>query len=433
MRAEDLLQAIGKVDDALLEQAMEKKSTNYLRWVSLAASLLLVLGLGVFAFMQFRHNQAISPTNSTERMPSVDLSSYKIALITQYGDIVNSSFEQASYEACNRFADEHQIEFRYYKPVDDHTAARVESTELAISEGCNIIVMPGYAFGGAIVELAPKHKDVKFIALDVSEGDMLEAAVANAGESYDYNPDNWDLADYVDLSNVYCCNYREELAGFIAGYAAVQMGYTELGFLGGMAVPAVMRYGYGFIQGADAAAVKLNTDVEIKYGYGGQFYGDSDITNVMDSWYAEGTEAIFACGGALYTSVAEAAMKADGKVIGSDTDQSYVIDSMYGEGLTLTSAMKEIDLSAYNALTDILVYGAWEEYAGKIETLGLEENASYLHLPMESTQWNEGFTKEEYHSLLQSLTNGELSVNADISDEPDTTRATTQYHGYIKG
>ena len=112
----------------------------------------------------------------------------------------------------------------------------------AVSEGYNVIVMPGYAFGGAIVDAAPNYPDVKFIALDVAKGDLLEAAVAAKGEEYDYNPDNWELADYFDMSNVYCVVYQEELAGYMAGYAAVKLGYTDLGFLGGMQVPAVVRY-----------------------------------------------------------------------------------------------------------------------------------------------------------------------------------------------
>ena len=132
---------------------------------------------------------------------------------------------------------------------------------------------------------APQYPDVKFIALDVAKGDLLEAAVANAGETYDYNPDNWNLADYVDLSNVYCAVYQEELSGYMAGYAAVCLGYTKLGFLGGMAVPAVIRFGYGFVQGVDAAAAAKGVEgVEVNYIYGGQFNGDGDITAVMDTW-----------------------------------------------------------------------------------------------------------------------------------------------------
>ena len=173
---------------------------------------------------------------------------YKVAMITDYGDITDQSFNQTTYEACKAFAEANGIEFTYFKPAGDNTADRVSMIEKAADEGFNVLVMPGYAFGGAIVTAAPQFPDVKFIALDVAKGDLLETAVAAKGESYDYNPDNWNLEDYVDMSNVYCAVYQEELCGYMAGYAAVKLGYKNLGFLGGMAVPAVIRYGYGFVQ-----------------------------------------------------------------------------------------------------------------------------------------------------------------------------------------
>ena len=182
---------------------------------------------------------------------------YKVAMITDYGDITDQSFNQTTYEACKAFAEDNSIEFSYFKPAGDNTADRVAMIEKAVDEGFNVIVMPGYAFGGAIVEAAPEFPDVKFIALDVAAGDLLETAVAKAGETYDYTPENWDLNKYVDMSNVYCAVYQEELCGYMAGYAAVKLGYKNLGFLGGMAVPAVVRYGYGFVQGVDAAAADL--------------------------------------------------------------------------------------------------------------------------------------------------------------------------------
>ena len=171
-----------------------------------------------------------------------DNTEYAVAMITDYGDITDQSFNQTTYEACKAFCEDNGVEFSYFKPAGDNTADRVAMIEKAVDEGYNVIVMPGYAFGGAIVEAAPEFPDVKFIALDVAKGDLLEAGVAKAGESYDYNPDNWDLEKYVDMSNVYCAIYQEELCGYMAGYAAVKMGYTKLGFLGGMAVPAVVRY-----------------------------------------------------------------------------------------------------------------------------------------------------------------------------------------------
>ena len=102
----------------------------------------------------------------------------------------------------------------------------------AVSDGYNVIVMPGYAFAGTIVEAAETYPDVKFVALDVAAGDILAAAL---GDKYDYNPANWKVTDYYHADNVYCAVYQEELCGYMAGYAAVKLGYTKLGFLGGMA------------------------------------------------------------------------------------------------------------------------------------------------------------------------------------------------------
>ena len=130
-------------------------------------------------------------------------SEYTIAMITDYGDITDMSFNQTTYEACKAFAEANDVEFKYYKPTGDSTAERVASVEQAVDEGFNVIVMPGYAFGGTIVEVAEEYSDIKFFALDVAKGDILEAAVAKAGEEYDYNPDNWNLEDYVKLDNVY--------------------------------------------------------------------------------------------------------------------------------------------------------------------------------------------------------------------------------------
>ena len=363
--------------------------------------------------------------------------SYKVAMVTDYGDITDQSFNQTTWEAVVAFGKDNNVETKYYKPTSNDTAGRVASVELAIAEGYNVIVMPGYAFGGTIVEVAPNYPDVKFVALDVAKGDLLETAVANKGESYDYNPDNWNLEDYVDMSNVYCAIYQEELAGYMAGYAAVKLGYTKLGFLGGMAVPAVIGYGCGYVQGVDAAAKELGITVDMKYAYGNQFYGDADITAVMDTWYADGTEVVFACGGGIYTSAAEAAAKVDGKVIGVDVDQAAIINSLQNtEGMTVTSAMKGLYPTTYDTLTDVIVNGNWEAYAGKIESLGLvsgdDPTLNYVQIPMESTQWSDSFTQDDYKALVAAMFNGEIVVSNDISAEPAVTAVTVDYQGNIK-
>ena len=367
--------------------------------------------------------------------------SYKVAMVTDYGDITDQSFNQTTWEAVVAFGKDNNVETKYYKPTSNDTAGRVASVELAIAEGYNIIVMPGYAFGGTIVEVAPNYPDVKFVALDVAKGDLLETAVANKGESYDYNPDNWKLEDYVDLSNVYCAIYQEELAGYMAGYAAVKLGYKSLGFLGGMAVPAVIRYGYGFVQGVDAAAADLGlSDVTVKYVYGGQFFGDADITAVMDTWYANGTEVVFACGGGIYTSAVDAAKKANGKVIGVDVDQKGIIDGDYGEGMTVTSAMKGLYPATYDTLNDVIINGNWANYVGKIATLGLvsadDPEANYVQIPMgEGTQWSDSFTQDDYKAMVADMYNGVITVSNDISKTASdfATVITVDDQGAIKG
>ncbi len=361
---------------------------------------------------------------------------YKIAMITDYGDITDQSFNQTTYEACKAFAEDNNITFTYYKPAGNNTADRVAMIEKAADEGYNVMVMPGYAFAGAIVEAAPKFKDVKFIALDVGVGDLLEAGVTAKGESYDYNPDNWKLEDYVDLSNVYCAIYQEELCGYMAGFAAVKLGYTKLGFLGGMAVPAVIRYGYGFVQGADAAAKELGIEVEMNYAYGGQFNGDADITAAMDTWYQGGTEVVFACGGGIYTSAAEAAQKVNAKVIGVDVDQKGIIDGLYAEGMTVTSAMKGLYPATYDTLKDVVLNGNWENYAGKIATLGLvsgeDPTANYVQIPFESTQWSDKFTQDDYKALVAKMFDGTIKVDNGIAAMPAVTNVKVNDQGNLK-
>ena len=369
---------------------------------------------------------------------------YKVAMITDYGDITDQSFNQTTYEACKAFAEDNSIEFSYFKPAGDNTADRVAMIEKAVDEGFNVIVMPGYAFGGAIVEAAPEFPEVKFIALDVAAGDLLETAVAKAGETYDYTPENWDLNKYVDMSNVYCAVYQEELCGYMAGYAAVKLGYKNLGFLGGMSVPAVVRYGYGFVQGVDAAAADLGlTDVKVNYIYGGQFFGDADITAVMDTWYQGGTEVVFACGGGIYTSAVDAAKKVGAKVIGVDVDQAGVIAKYAGvDGMTVTSAMKGLYPATYDTLTDVIVNGNWDKYVGKIATLGLvsgtDPEANYVQIPMgDGTQWSDSFTQDDYKAMVKDMFDGKITVSnntsSDVSAADFATVITVDDQGSIKG
>lgn len=376
------------------------------RYLSLLIAIVMVMGL-----------MTACGGNGGETEPQSGDAAYKVAMITDYSDITDQSFNQTSYEGCKAYCEPNGIDFNYFKPLQDNDAERIAMVDKAVSDGYNIIVLPGFAFGPTIVASAEIYPDVKFIALDVGAGDL--------GEGYEVP------------ENVYCAVYQEELAGYMAGYAAVKMGYKHLGFMGGMAVPAVVRFGYGYMQGVDKAAAELGIQSEIvlEYIYANTFTGDADVTAVMDTWYQEmGVEAVFSCAAGAYTSVAEAAAKVDGKLIGVDVDQKAIIDGTYGEGMTLTSAMKGLAATIEDTLKDVIENDNWSAYGGQIATLGLaseDPTANYVQLPMDSTVWTDGFTQEAYVALVKSMLSGELAVSNDITAEPQVGY-TVNFHANIK-
>ena len=394
--------------------------------------LIAVLLAGMMAFSLAACGGSSDSSTDGGKKEDTSGENMQIAMITDSGDITYQSFNQTTYESCKAWSEKNDVEFNYYKPESDSDEARNASVDQAVADGANVVVMPGYMFAGTVVAQSENYPDVKFVALDVGAGDICEKGV---GEGYTYNPDDYNVADYYNTDNVYCCTYQEELSGYMAGYAAVKLGYKHLGFLGGMAVPAVTRFGYGYVQGANAAAEELGIadQIEIEYVCGGQFYGDADITAYMDTWYgSKNVEIVFACGGGIWTSAVEAAVKTGGKVIGVDSDQAPTIDA-YGEGITVTSAMKGLAATVNTVLTDIKG-GKWSDYAGKIDNLGLvsenpEEN--YVQLPLESTQWGDGFTEDDYRTLVKSMYSGEITVSNDITAMPATTIKVNDY-GSIK-
>ena len=343
----------------------------------------------------------------------------KVALTCDTGTIDDESFNQACWAAVSSYMGDN---CQYYIPDSDASDEDRETMiRQAVNDGADVIVCVGYLYGASLAWAAEQYPDVKLIAIDVTQGDIGTDSIP---------------------ANCYCITFKEEQAGYLAGYAIAKDGKTKLGFLGGMAVPAVIRYGYGFVQGVDAAAADLGlSDVTVKYVYGGQFFGDADITAVMDTWYAGGTEVVFACGGGIYTSAVDAAKKANGKVIGVDVDQAGVIANYAGvDGLTVTSAMKGLYPATYDTLNDVIINGNWANYVGKIATLGLvsadDPEANYVQIPMgEGTQWSDSFTQDDYKAMVADMYNGVITVSNDISKAASdfATVITVDDQGAIKG
>ena len=328
----------------------------------------------------------------------------KVALVTDVGTIDDESFNQACWQGVEAWCTANGIEYTYYQPTEDSTDARVLSVGQAISEGANVIVMPGYLFGTTVLTIQDQYPDVYFIAVDVASGDLT-----------------FDYQTYYDPSaNVACLTFSEEQAGYLAGYAAVKEGFTKLGFLGGMAVPAVIRYGYGFVQGADAAAQEMDVAVEINYTYGGQFSGSPEITAKMEGWYQAGTEVVFACGGGIYTSALEAAEKNNGKVIGVDVDQSYI------SPLIITSAMKQLQNGTETVL-DELNNGNWSEFGGMVTNFDLSKG-EYVGLP--TATWSlANFSAADYEAVKAQVADGTIKVDNSTEAMPAVVKTTVNEIG----
>lgn len=312
----------------------------------------------------------------------------EIALVTDVGTIDDESFNQASWLGVKRYAEENNKTYRYYQPKEDNNEARKTSIRQAVKNGAKIIVCPGFMFDEAITELQNTYPDIKFVFVDGVPEDIQD--------------------------NVYSILFKEEQAGFLAGYAAVKEGYRKHGFLGGMAVPAVVRFGYGYVQGANAAAIELEEAIQIEYWYGNAFAGSPTITAKMETWYEGGTEVVFACGGGIYTSALEAAVKVtpNGKVIGVDVDQSSLSE------LIITSAMKGLEASVYESLK-LFFDGEWDTIAGKVDNLGLQEGEDFVGLPTSTTAWRfENFTKANYQTLLDKIIAGDYEISNAIDVKP---------------
>ena len=310
---------------------------------------------------------------------------YELALVTDLGTIDDKSFNQGAWEGLKKYAEENSIAYKYYQPQEGTTDSYLETIGLAIA---------GFLFEEPIYLAQDKYPDVHFILLD---GEPHDA---------DYN--------YKTNDNVMPILFQEDQAGFLAGYAVVKDGYTKLGFMGGMAVPAVIRFGYGFVQGAEFAAEEDGiTGLEIMYNYTGAFSATPEAQSMAASWYQNGTEVIFGCGGAVGNSVMAAAQEKNAKVIGVDVDQSAESETV------ITSAMKLLSNSVYDGVKDFYD-GSFP--GGKTSVFTVANNG--VGLPMDTSKF-EKFSQEQYDAVYKKLADGEIGLVQFSADNNDPTKDLT--------
>jgi basic membrane protein A len=320
-----------------------------------------------------------------------------IAMVTDVGNIDDKSFNEFTWKGCSDWATENGMVANYYRPSEDSDEARIETIKTAIEKGANVIVCPGYLFGATYKTLPQLYPEVMFLGIDLGIGDVPEPQ-----------------------ANTALITYQEEQSGFLAGYAAVMDGFTKLAFLGGIDVPAVVRYGSGFVQGANQAATELgNTaDVSVKYWYSGTFGPNDEIKTKTAGWYTEGTQIIFAAGGGIVYSAIASADEANGKLIGVDVDQANISERV------ITSAKKELENSVKLALSDLLANGGvWSAaYAGVENKLGAAQDCVGLPTDPASFKFST-FTLDQYNTLLAKVKSGEYVISPAIDVQPTVTIA----------
>lgn len=307
---------------------------------------------------------------------------YELAMVTDIGTIDDKSFNQGTWEGIKEYAEANGKTYNYYQPNGQSTEIYLEYMQQAVEAGAKVVVTPGFLFEEAVYIAQQMYPDVYFVLIDGNPHDG----------SYNYHTE----------PNAVGITYAEEQSGFLAGYAAVKEGYTKLGFMGGMAVPAVIRFGYGFVQGAEYAAKELGiSGLECRYHYTGGFEATPEVQTMAASWFSDGVEVIFACGGPVGNSVMAAAEAGGGKVIGVDVDQ-------YAESETvITSAAKGLAESVQQML-DAYYKG---EFPGG-ESINLDAARDGVQLPMENSRF-EKFTQEDYDAIYKKLVDNEIAIKGD--------------------
>ena len=363
----------------------------------LAMLLVLVMVLSLAACGKKDAAASANPADAIpDEMTSAD-GKYNIAFVTDVGQLKDKSFNQGTYDGVKLQAKENDESYKYYQPANGDQATdddRVDAMELACENGAEVVVAAGYMQEGALRAAAIANPDVKFIFID-----------------------GYPVADDAGnvLKNIAGISFKEEQSGYLAGYAAVMEGYTKLGFVGGGGGtnPACQRFGYGFAQGAEAAAAKKGVKVELNYSwlYGASFSASPELQTMATSWYQNGTEVIFCCGGSMFQSVVAAASAEDGKVIGVDGDQSYESPTV------ITSAMKGLADATQWAI-EICAQGKWDEIGGTSTALGAADNA--VGLP--TATWSlKNWSVADYEALFADIAAGKVAISADLVEYPEST------------
>jgi basic membrane protein A len=319
---------------------------------------------------------------------------FKVGMITDAGTIDDKSFNQGTWEGVVKAAEELKLEYQYLKPGGTTEADYMKEIGNMYDAGIKFIVCPGFKFETAIFEAQDKYPDAKFVILDG-------------------NPHAGDFVPVVK-ENTVAIFFAEHESGFVAGVAsALQLKDAEMGYIGGMEIPAVQKFNWGFQQGVKYANENLGTNIVIKPEnvlYQGSFDNVAAGQQLAAQMFDKGVDAIFcAAGGVGIGAINEAKSRAKAGeevwIVGVDVDQ-YAEGIYEGDkSIILTSAMKCIDQAAY----DMIMAENKGEFPGG-ETLVFDAKNNGVGIPAENPNLSRE-VQDKVAEIFAKLQSGEITVS----------------------
>ena len=258
----------------------------------------------------------------------------KPALLYDLGGKFDKSFNEAAFNGAEKFKAETGIEYVEFEV--SNASQREQALRRFAEDGRNPIVMTGFSWAESLDKVATDFPDLQFAIVDM----------------------------VVDKPNVRSIVFKEQEGSYIVGLLAGMASQTKkVGFVGGMDIPLIRRFGCGYVGGAKAAGA---TDV-IQNMTGDTPAAWNDPTKggeIAKTQIDQGADVIYAAAGGTGVGVLQAAADAGKLGIGVDSNQNGL-----QPGKVLTSMLKRVDVAVYNAFMD----AKDGKLAGGINDLGLKE------------------------------------------------------------
>lgn len=311
----------------------------------------------------------------------------KIALITGVQELVFDHTNESVWNGIVSCAETNNIEYAYYRPESYDESEITAQFEQAASEGAKVIIAVGDAFASTVAQQQNLHTDIKYILIDASGESLGKTA-----------------------ENTHCVMFRQEEAGYLAGYGAVKDGFRKLGFIGQRETETYATYGYGFVQGASDAAFEMDEQISIGITYIDEYPDEDTAASVCDIWYNGGCEIIMVSANDVFVQkCAQKAVDHFAYTVGVNNDQTYLADGLDYNPF-MTSALKGLE-EVVDATLEMVLAGSWKEnLGGRTVYYGLS-NGNYVYLPEDSALWLfKDFTFEDYETVKNSIADGSVNV-----------------------